>query len=334
MKGIALYTYLLFYTAFAVVSVSSADSSEAVSIEINASTSQVTIGDSLSLFCKVTIPDDVTVIVPYLKDRSPYYDIEKQWEKTESSNSGTTTIKYGFLLYVFAPDTLRVGPFITGYINADDETIIAVSNTIVLPVTGVIENEESPPLPNRNPFAIASKGISIWLFILLLTLIALTVFAVLYFIYRKKTSLKPISEEPVDEINEFLRIKRLKLYESGRLKELYFLISSALRGFIHRNMEFDALCETTEEIVNELSRKSGDEKVNREINEILTESDRVKFAKYIPPPELSSSVIDRALEPVKAVLDEIARKKEQESAITHENKTKTFIDNQTVNSRK
>jgi hypothetical protein len=230
------------------------------------------------------------------------------------------------LLYAFAPDTLRIGPFVAGYITADGETKNALSNMIIIPMTGVVENAESPPLPNRNPFAIASKGISIGLFILLLILIALGIAAVLYFIHRKRRSLKPVIEEPIDEIDEFLRIKKLKLYESGRLQELYVLLSSAMRGFIHRNMEFDALYETTEEITNELIKKSDNNKINREISEILAESDRVKFAKYIPSEELSSSVIDRALEPVKAVLDEIARKKEQESSMTAEDMSKPLIE--------
>ena len=122
-----------------------------------------------------------------------------------------------------------------------------------------------------------------------------------------------VAFEPIDEIGEFIRIRNMKLYESGRLKELYILLSAAMRGFIHRNMKFDALYETTEEIEKKLFETSSDNKTLMEMGEILEESDIVKFAKFNPSTELSSSVIDRAIKPVKTMLDEINRKKEEKT---------------------
>ena len=79
-------------------------------------------------------------------------------------------------------------------------------------------------------------------------------------------------------------------------------------------MNFDALFETTGEIVNNLNRTPYKNEVKNAISEILEESDQVKYAKYIPPAKSASTVIYRALIQVKTVLDEIARKKELETA--------------------
>ncbi len=332
MKKLLIYTIILCLFGFICTLALTADTQKDFHIEINASTSQVTVGDSLSIFCAVTIPSGVKANEPYLKDKSPSLDIEKQWEETETTDSGFTTEHYGFLVYVFAPDSLSIGPFIVEYVTADGESGSVLSDTISLTVTGVVENPESPPLPNRNPLEIVSKGIPVWLIILIISLIIIIALTLAYFIYRKKTTSKPIPQKPIDEIGEFERIRKLKLYESGRSKDLYILISRAMRGFIHRNMEFDAIYETTEEIFKNLSKTSGDTTVTGTISEILEESDKVKFAKYTPPSGLSSSLIDRAIEPVKAVLDEIARKKEQESTAKTETEIKTSAKTSSVQS--
>ncbi len=319
MKEIATYL-VLFFIMFGMVPISVSSTPDSVTIRLDASTSHVTIGDSLSVFCTVTTPDDVQTSEPYLIYKSPLFDIEKQWEKSERADTGSVNEHYGFLLYVFAPDTLRVGPFIVQYVTAEGDTGIVQSDTIMFPVTGVVQDPESPPLPNRSPFEIASQGIPFWMIIVLALFILIAVVVGAYLMYRKKRSLRPVPMKPIDEIGEFERIRKLKLQESGRFKELYFLVSTALRGFIHRKMEFDALYETTHEITQNLTKTSQDTGITGSISEILEESDRVKFAKYTPAPEFSSSLIDRALEPVNTILADIERKKEAEVSTVQENK--------------
>ena len=101
----------------------------------------------------------------------------------------------------------------------------------------------------------------------------------------------------------------MKLHEKGHIKELYVLVSVAMRGFIHRNMNYDAMFRTSWEIIANLSCTTTDKSVLKAIREIFEESDRVKFAKFIPPAELTSTIIDQAIEPVKTVLEQIEREK-------------------------
>ncbi len=321
MKEITIYLLQLFFIIFGLAPISTASTHDGLTIRLNTSTSQVTIGDSLSVFCTVIMPADVQASEPYHIGTSPLFDITKQWKKTENTGTGAIKEHYGFLLYVFAPDSLRVGPFIVQYTSADGDTASVLSDTITFPVNGVVENPESPPQPNRSPFVISSKGIPLWMLIVLASLILITALTCAYLIYRKK-KLKPVSMKPIDEIGEFEHIRKLKLSESGRIKELYFLVSTAMRGFIHRKMGFDAMYETTFEITNTLTINYQDTVIKSSISEILEESDRVKFAKYYPSTELSSSLIDRALEPVKTMLSEIESKKEAEASAAQDAKLK------------
>jgi len=281
---------------------------ESVTVEITPSTTEVTVGDSLTIFCTLSIPENVRAGVPELMGENPFLEVSNQWHRADQGSPGERIELYGFLTYIFAPDSLSVGPFRVAYATADGDTASAFSNVLTFEVKGYITDPKTPPKPHRNPFAVSSEGLPAWLIILL---IALGVFALSTLVYcflrknRHAVSVPP--PEPVDEIGEFERIREMHLAESGRFKDLYTLTSKALRAFMHRNMGFEALYDTTGEIVTHLSKHSSDDVVKREILEIFEESDMVKFAKFIPPCERSTSVVDRSLKPVKTVLEEIKR---------------------------
>ena len=283
-----------------------------VSVEISIPPKDIALGDSITLFCTVTGSDDVVIGEPELLDEPVYFDIERI--KQESTPAGVSPPQnhYTYLLYVFSPDTLRVGPFIAPYTTAEGDTLLAVSNRITVLISGLVDNVQVPPQPNRNPLKIVAQGFPLWLIILLVIIIAVMIIIIVILIRRKKTTQEPIMDESIDELGEFERIRKLRLYESGQIKDLYILVSFALRGFIHRNMEFDALFETTGEIIKNLQRTYDDEILIGTIREILDESDKVKFAKYLPPDESAATLIDRASEPVKKVLDEIFQRRELE----------------------
>ena len=150
---------------------------------------------------------------------------------------------------------------------------------------------------------------------IILIAVAAAIIAVIIRLVRRRKREAPIEPlKPVDEIGEFEHIRSMSLLESGQIKELYFLTSMAIRGFIHRNMGFEALYSTTDEIVMQFSRNSHEASVTTAFREILEESDMVKFAKYIPPVDKSATLIDRTLVPVRNVLDSIARERERLAA--------------------
>ncbi|MFC1691989.1 hypothetical protein ACFL1R_00615 [Candidatus Latescibacterota bacterium] len=318
------YIFSFLLVVFTGEMVSHAISPENIAVEVYSSRTSLTIGDSLSVFCSVTIPEKVSISEPYLVDKSLFIDIEETGKTTEKFNSGITRENYSFLTYVFAVDSLTVGPFYVDYMTADGDSGKAESNVLTLAIQEV---SGGSLLPNRSPFSIAFRGIPPWLIIIVIIFIAIIG---VYFYFRKKKSGSIIQpSEPIDEIAEFERIRALKLYEKGHIKELYIHVSNAMRGFIHRNMNFDALYETTEEIISNISSDTVDSSIVDQIRDVLIESDMVKFAKYTPSPEYISTVIDRALKAVKNVLEKIESEREkfaaaQESALSEVNDGETI----------
>jgi hypothetical protein len=300
---------------------------EGLSIEIKASKPRIVIGDSLSLFCTVTLHDSIQTGEPYLKDKSLFIDTEKQWMKEEKTPAGYVR-RYGFLTYVLSADTLKVGPFVLEYVTSSGRKGEAFSNVLEIRTAGAAEKADAPPKPNRIPLGIPSKGIPGWLLFLILIVLASGV--AWYILKRWKQSRRAqglfLSTKPTDEIEEFERIRALHLLESGQVKELYLMISTAMRGFIHRNMGFDAMYSTTEEIRRTLASQPRYRGVSDSFREIFEESDMVKFAKYIPPVEISSTVIDRAEAPVRKVLEQIAIERERERLAAEETKLRQAVE--------
>ena len=298
---------------------SNASPTERVTVTLHSTQSSLTIGDSLTVICSVTIPEGVRSSEPYLTEKSLFIDIENSWKKEESPAPGITRKQYGFLAYVFNADTLTVGPFAVEYETAEGNTGKALSNKLTIYVQGVVEGyvngiSEGPgpsPMPNRSPIMIAFHGIPVWLIVILITVILLFTGVLVHYIRKRKRSFPPQPPKPIDEIREFERIRALQLYEKGQVKELYIQVSDAMRGFIHRNMNYDAMYRTSEEIINGLSRISVEKSVLNSIHEVFKESDMVKFAKFLPHDDLSSTIIDRALKPVKSVLEKIKHEQER-----------------------
>ena len=98
MKSLLIYLNIISLIIFGIVLISSAGSPKDMIIEINPSKSHVTIGDSLSIFCKVSVPDGIKASEPYLEDKSSFVDIQKQWGK-KNTGKGFTIEHYSFLVY-------------------------------------------------------------------------------------------------------------------------------------------------------------------------------------------------------------------------------------------
>lgn len=123
--------------------------------------------------------------------------------------------------------------------------------------------------------------------------IPLLALALLYFIIRflakliKKDKSTDTEEEYVDPRSaqeialEMLdKLEKENLLSKGEFIEFYYQLSLILRFFIEKHYRINALEMTTSEI--RYSLKTSESREKSEILNLLTESDKVKFAKFIP----------------------------------------------------
>jgi hypothetical protein len=131
----------------------------------------------------------------------------------------------------------------------------------------------------------------------------LILFGVLFFLFlicvagymiqriRNKKSLLPFKKEapklsPYDQaVKDLDDIKRQKLWQQGRNKEYYTLVTEVLRTYMEERFDINALEMTSEEILHAIRDREEVDSVYENLKQILQLADFVKFAKLIPLPD-------------------------------------------------
>ena len=127
---------------------------------------------------------------------------------------------------------------------------------------------------------------SVWLFIALLVIITAFAWVLIRYLNNKPiiriVKIKPKLPSHVVALNEIERIKADDKWRAGGLsKEYYTELTDAIREYLNDRFGFNATEMTTGEIVDNLMRVSDKETI-KELEELLTMADLVKFAKFEP----------------------------------------------------
>jgi hypothetical protein len=92
----------------------------------------------------------------------------------------------------------------------------------------------------------------------------------------------PPHEQALKELD---RIKQQKLWQQGRNKEYYTLVTDALRKYMTDRFGFSAMEMTSGEILTMIRRENEADSVLENLKQILQLADFVKFAKLTPLPD-------------------------------------------------
>lgn len=109
--------------------------------------------------------------------------------------------------------------------------------------------------------------------------------------FKKPEPKLPPHEQAIRELNE---IKQQKLWQQGRNKEYYTLITDTLRKYIVDRFGINAMEMTSAEILDILRKQQDVNPVYENLKQILQLSDFVKFAKMNPLPDENDQSLSNA----------------------------------------
>nr|WP_245832409.1 hypothetical protein [Massilibacteroides vaginae] len=169
------------------------------------------------------------------------------------------------------------------------------SNQIALKVSTIPVNTDNPEefydikLVWKPPFVLADYYALIYGILFLLFLICVIGYVIQRLRNRKPLipqkapePLLPPHEQAVKDLDE---LKLQKLWQQGRNKEYYTLLTDILRKYILDRFYINAQEMTSGEILASLYKTSDVESVYSNLKQVLQLSDLVKFAKLHPLPE-------------------------------------------------
>ena len=104
---------------------------------------------------------------------------------------------------------------------------------------------------------------------------------------------KPLDPPHITAIAALIALKHKKLWQQGKVKEYHSVISDILRDYIEGRYTIGAPEMTTPEIINSLKGILTAKELSK-VEDMLSLSDLVKFAKWTPESEQNEEVLDNA----------------------------------------
>ena len=267
-----------------------------VRVSLVADSTELTVGDLVTLSLIVFHPEDSTVVVPRLEPEWGPFEIEAQTSvQTVSLADGVRTVAKQFRATLFAPGTFET-PDLPVSVRGPDGTVTRVSPTPVqLTVNSVLSSPEDELKDLRPPADLSTPFWERPIFLALIVVAALgLVSGTALVLYRRSRGVAgPVGElpdlrTPWEVANQELdRIASLGLPAKGDMKEHYTLVATALRRYLGATYLRDgggvqAGDMSTEEISAMLRQTQLDHMRAGLVIELLQESDLVKFANHEP----------------------------------------------------
>lgn len=170
------------------------------------------------------------------------------------------------------------------------------------------------PMPVTAAEVVEIAGYSFAVLAVVVALVAL----VIYLVRRSRkeeVARRKIEPAHVVAIRSLEALANQKLWQNGRVKEYYSRLTEIFRTYLAGRFGVGALEMTTEEIVAAMKSLTLTPKQMADLVALLTESDLVKFAKFIPEAESNEAAyytIYYFVEESKEVAEEVVSPEEQE----------------------
>jgi len=259
-------------------------------------TSSILIGDQIGFAVSATIPSGIDAALSIMTDTltGKIVILGRSDRDTVTAPDGRLTVTDRYLITSYDSGTYSIPPFYAEYISGDslkrfysDYSFLRVDRPEITPkdTTDVIF-DIVPPFTAPVTFS----EIVPWLVIALISL------AVIYLLARflprnplRKFVRPPAPVEPahVIALRELYKLRDEELWQKGEVKEYYSRLSDILRRYIDNRYGIMSPELTTDETVRMLQKAAVTTHDQMSlVKELLSLSDMVKFAKYLPQSEI------------------------------------------------
>ena len=268
-------------------------------------TTVMLIGDQTGFTVKATMPGNAGAELSTATDTlaGKIIVLRRDPRDTVSSPDGSMTITDRYLLTSFDTGTFRIPPFYAE-VTEGDSVLRYFSDASFLKV---IRPDITPPDSTDVIFDIVPPRAAPVTFAEVLPWLVIAAIAavVLYLLARflprnplRRLVRPPAPPEPahVIALRELQSLRTEELWQKGEIKEYYSRLTDILRRYIDNRYGISSPELTTDETVRMLQKASVTTREQMSlVKELLSLSDMVKFAKYLPEAALHESSFDDAV---------------------------------------
>jgi hypothetical protein len=266
-----------------------------LTVEYSIDRDRIRVGDPALLDVTVYYPTNGVLQMPELGREKDVILLNRDWHDTPRED-GLSQTDYRYSLTSF-----RIGEHAvsTGLVTCavGKETLSAAFPGITLSVTSSLPDEASSELADIKPVHRLPGRVPLWLWVALGT--ALAAFGIGWLTSRLWKHREYIMPSPPTVPPHVIALKALEtlqrkgLLEQNECNPFYTELSLILRTYLEGRFRLNAPDETTEEIVEEMSRSSELNDTQRMIlQDFMRQADMVKFARGHPDRTTMESAFD------------------------------------------
>jgi hypothetical protein len=258
-----------------------------VEVKAEVDRATATTGDSIRYTLTAKSEPQIGVTIPEMGSQIAGLRIVDLGEAGPIERDGYKIVERWYQLKADIIGSYIIPGAVFSYRDAQGKTNELKTAQLFIEVKTVIEDKETATdIKDIKPLATIPRDYTLIIGLSLAGLVLLILIAGGIYLYRtryRKTAALPARPAHEVALEEIDQLQKEGLITRGIYQEHYFKLSEIFRRYLERRFRFQAVEQTTEEILPELHNlRDIDEKAKGNAQEFLHHTDLVKFAKHTP----------------------------------------------------
>ncbi|MBU2462632.1 MAG: hypothetical protein KKG02_11440 [Candidatus Edwardsbacteria bacterium] len=253
---------------------------------------KLSVGTPFELVIDVNYPNNANPLGPIADSTGSFLVIDHK-VKTKS-HKGFNTNTYRLKLAGFKTGETSL-PRFKFLISDKDRVDTLYSDTLKVTISSVMPAKMS----DINDIKPEEKFPNYWLWLIPAAILLLALLGYFgYRIYLKIKKIQELAQAPlppwIEAMNSLDSLPFKEWLDKGHVQRYYYALSEIIKRYIERRFDFNALEQTTTEIIHDL--KTNKTPHREEFGSFLHKADRVKYAKLIPTYQEIEEALQQAKE--------------------------------------
>ena len=304
-----LSTFLLFFLIVFSAFTLYAGEESLIEVQSEVDTSTITIGDRIQYSIIINRDKNLRIEKPGEGLHLGMFEIKDYKFHDPVEKDGRLIEKYEFSISVYDTGKYTIPPFPIAYFPVDtsNQYKIIEASAIDVIVKSILSGDEARELKDiKFPLEIPFNYF-FWLSMAAIVVFVGVIAFLAYLLWKRRKEkgylfAPPPPPRPAHEIalESLTELYQSALLEENQYKEFFSRLSEIIRVYLEGRYFFDALEETTTEIMTDARKHVDEDNLLDDLKNILELSDLIKFAKYIPQQKEIEEAKDQSLNFVNA----------------------------------
>ncbi|MEW6702751.1 MAG: hypothetical protein AB1298_08520 [Bacteroidota bacterium] len=271
-----------------------------ITVSASTDTNSYKVGDYIKFQLELRYDKNVKTEMPPVKDSIKVLEFIQALPVDSSEENSKIIKRYNYFFSRYDSSQVTIPPLKIFYtVGSDTTKKFLASNPITITVKTLKVNSREDIRDVKEPMNLPLN----WLLIALASFVVLALLVAAYFLYRYYKKKKAIKENVQPEVKippheialaKLSELEQKKLWQNGLVKQYHSEVTGIVRQYFEDRFSFRALEMTSAEILAVLDYLEEGKKIVETSNNFFSNADLVKFAKFLPMPDVNEEMMKQA----------------------------------------